>query len=214
MNVSTFNRSCALAVVLASVSAMPVWPGDPEPLPPVFVPPPTGGVVDPVFVPERPETAKRPGRASSDATASIVAEIDAARRFCQSMPAEEYIIDCLGDALQTIASGISPSGDYAEARAVLGDTAQKLRALARSNASRELPTGRVRVPTASGRGSASPLTPVARETLPQTNAAAVAILEEAETVLLRSAANSEARKVHYQQIAAAVGSNKVLLRSA
>jgi hypothetical protein len=39
------------------------------------------------------------------------------------------------------------------------------------------------------------------------------IVAEAETILLRSASSDATRAIHYQRIAAAVGSNKVLLRS-
>jgi hypothetical protein len=39
------------------------------------------------------------------------------------------------------------------------------------------------------------------------------IVTETETLLLRSTEASNARKVHYSRIAAAVDSNKVLLRS-
>ena len=40
------------------------------------------------------------------------------------------------------------------------------------------------------------------------------VVQQAETKLLRSSENSEKRFQHYQQVATAVGSTKVLLRSA
>ena len=48
----------------------------------------------------------------------------------------------------------------------------------------------------------------------EVNQQAAAILEEAETKLLRSAAASDRRLIAYAQMAKAVGSNKTLLRSA
>ena len=48
----------------------------------------------------------------------------------------------------------------------------------------------------------------------QVTARAEAILQETETLLLRSATGTAARTLAYQQIAAAVGSTKLLLRSA
>ncbi|MEO0913869.1 MAG: hypothetical protein AAFY59_12910 [Pseudomonadota bacterium] len=239
MRASTVFRPLCLAVMISAAVPVAVQSGDTPQMPPVFVPPPPGGLVDPVFTPpqqtpgspalapaQKPPTdpalapAQNPaagpvfaGPASPEATQSIVSRINAARDFCRRVPAQEYTIDCLGDALQTIAADIPADGDYGEAKEALADAAQKLRSLATSNASRELPRGTVRVQREGGRSSATPLTPVARETLAQSNAAAVSIIEEAETVLLRSAANSAARRVHYQQIATAVGSTKVLLRS-
>ena len=59
-----------------------------------------------------------------------------------------------------------------------------------------------------------PITPVKPETIVPLRQAAANVLEEAETKLLRSASSDAKRAIHYQKIAAAVGSNKVLLRSA
>lgn len=214
------SRSLSLAIVALCLTVESVSSGTQAP-PPVFPPPATGGVVDPVFIPPIPSPAPPDGAsgggggaaASSAATRIIVAELDAARNFCQQMPSEEYTIDCLGDALQQVAEDLPTSGDYGEARGIIADAASQLRTVARQNASTVLPTGRVAPPSNPDAGSATPLVPVARERLPAANAQALAILEEAETLLLRSAANSAARRVHYERISTAVGSNKVLLRS-
>ena len=140
-------------------------------------------------------------------------KIRSAQEFCRRVPSPEYMIDCLGDALEQIAREMPQTGDYAEAQAAIAQAARKLRALARENASADLPTGVIRSTGSDGRRSNSALTPVRTDTLAQTAAAAVAIIEEAETILLRSAANSAVRRVHYEQIAQVMGSNKVLLRS-
>ena len=58
-----------------------------------------------------------------------------------------------------------------------------------------------------------PLVPVEAASVAAVNAEAVAILEEAETILLRSADTGEQR-TQYSRIADALDSNKVLLRSA
>ena len=218
MTKSGILRPVPSALVVFLVSTVPLQSGSvapPPPPPPVFVTPPTGGVVDPVFVPT-PKPAPAPatsGGASDSATKQIVVELDAARNFCRRMPSPEYTIDCLGDALQSVANDIPADGAYSEARSVVSNAARQLRALAQENASSVLPTGRLRSSSDPSLRSLTPLTPVAREKLDQSRARATAILEEAETLLLRSAANSAARKVHYQRISAAVGSNKKLLRS-
>ena len=58
-----------------------------------------------------------------------------------------------------------------------------------------------------------PIIPVAPEAQAEVNVQADAILSEAATVLLRSADNSPQLQDDYIQIATAVGSTKVLLRS-
>lgn len=186
-----------------------VFSGTVTPPPPQFVPPPVGSV-GPVFVPPIAVTAPD---LNEEVTQAIEKQLLAAHNLCRRLPAEEYTIDCLGDALAQIARQMPATGEYAEARAIIDQTARKLRDLARKNASNDLPRGYLRSPGAEKKKLSSALTPVRTDTLQQTNKAATAILEEAETRLLRSAENSAARKVHYQRIAVAVGSNKVLLRS-
>ncbi|HDR29678.1 hypothetical protein [Rhodovulum sp.] len=104
-----------------------------------------------------------------------------------------------------------PRGDYRDAKNALTQAACDLGTLAAANRDRTQPQIRLRQPS----GETTPaLTPVRPEALASVNAAAAQILEEAETRLLRSAESSARRMVHYQRIAAAVGSAKVLLRSA
>lgn len=177
--------------------------------PPVLVTPPIGADV-PVFL---PPNAVANVSANAETTQAIRFEIQSAQDFCRRVASPEYTVDCLGDALEKIAQDMPQTGDYAEAQVVIAQAASKLRKLARDNASSDLPTGVVQSTGSDGRRSNSALTPVRTDTLAQTNEAAAVILEEAETILLRSAANSDARRVHYEQIAEAVGSNKVLLRS-
>ena len=176
--------------------------------PPVFVPP-NIGVELPIFIPQVPEV-----EFSDEVTEEIARRIEAAASFCASIPAPEYLVDCLGDALGQIARDLPATGDYAEARRAIDLASRKLRKLARDNADPTLPRGVVRGRGENaGRLSSSPLTPVRSDRLAAVNREALAIVEEAETILLRSAEASTLRKVHYQTIAAAFGSNKVLLRS-
>ncbi|MCK0094127.1 hypothetical protein MWU60_00975 [Yoonia sp. F2084L] len=213
MTTFTFKTVLSAAVVmqlnLSGFAHAGTTEGQLPPPPPVFVPPPVG-VDAPVFAPTGTVTSVA---VSAEATDAIRFDIQSAQDFCRRAPSAEYGIDCLGDALEQIARDMPQTGDYAEARGAIEQAARKLRALARENASPDLPTGVIRSTGPDGTQSNSPLTPVRTDTLAQTNAAAIAIIEEAETILLRSAANSAARRVHYEQIAQAVGSNKVLLRS-
>ncbi|GAA0293660.1 hypothetical protein [Rhodovulum strictum] len=161
-----------------------------------------------------PETYPSPsdgprGSVSDGTTGLVIRDIAEARALCSQIQRPEYIVDCLSQSLGSIAAKM-PRGDYQDARNVLAQAARELGALAAANRDREQPRIRLRLPSGE---TTPPLSPVRREALAATNAAAAQILEEAETRLLRSAEGSERRMVHYQRIAAAVGSTKVLLRS-
>lgn len=121
--------------------------------------------------------------------------------------------DCIAENLRKAARELPSRGDYAEARTALNTAVNKIDDVVRKNQDRAQPRVRSRA-TLSGRTvQTPPLVAVKPETVPQVNREVTAILEETETVLLRSARNDEKRAEHYQRIAAAVGSNKVLLRS-
>ncbi len=143
-------------------------------------------------------------------TTKIVEELQKGRDFCEGLAQQEYVIDCMGDSLQKAAEQLPEGGDYQAVKAALEDASIKLAELARQNASQTLTRGLVQ---ANGQQSSRRFTPVASEALAALNAQASAIIDEAQTVLLRSAQNSDRRKIHYQRIAEAVGSNKILLRS-
>ncbi|MEX5729134.1 hypothetical protein Ga0609869_002487 [Rhodovulum iodosum] len=168
----------------------------------VFVPAPVTGPTAPPGVTRATATVQTTDR--------IVREISAARDFCGRLAQKEYVIDCLADQLATVADNIPLRGDYREARRTIDAAARDLRALARGNADPALPRARLRTPTLR---SSRAITPVRSDALSALNDRAAGILQEAETTLLRSAENSERRMVHYQRIADAVGSTKVLLRS-
>ncbi len=222
MTTSTFGRMIAAGAALV---AAPAFAGhEPvDPSGPIFVPPQyqQGGAMDldpapgtgagPVFV--APTGAVLSGAASILTTDRIVSEISAAAQFCGSLAETSYLVDCLGERLEVIGEAL-PDGDYAEARKAIAAAGKKLEALARANRDPEQPRGRA-VSTGPDRQATSrPLTPVRPAAQAAVNRQALAILEEAETVLLRSAENSTRRMAHYQRISEAIGSNKVLLRSA
>ena len=99
---------------------------------------------------------------------------------------------------------------YGDARRIFRDTADQLRAITQSNLDPNRPRARMQ----SHDGTLRSARPLAAAQQRQALSQAAAVLAEAETQLLRSAGVSSRRAVQYQQIAAALGSNKVLLRSA
>lgn len=147
---------------------------------------------------------------NDETTQRILDEIRAGSAFCKALVRQEYVIDCLSDRLQSVADGLSAVGEYSEVRAALEDAAQRLHALALDNASQDLAQQVLR---AGGRRSSRPLTAVATEALGSANAAAAAIIEGAELVLLRSSSGSARRAEAFTQVAQVVNSTKVLLRS-
>lgn len=154
-----------------------------------------------------------PVAASTARTTLIVQGLDDSNDICAFM-SEEYRIGCFAATYRDLAEDIPANGDYAEAREVLLDTARKLDNLVRDNLDRQKPPLQARIRSGDGRSEpTSPMRAVQADRAPQLNQQASNIVAEAETVLLRSASSDATRAIHFQRIAAAVGSNKVLLRS-
>lgn len=133
-----------------------------------------------------------------------------AHKFCSQLD-QAYQADCLAERIEGVADQIPKDSDYADAQAALKSASDKINALARANRDTSLPRGNASV--GGTQATSRPLTPVATTSLASVNSQAAAILQETETLLLRSASTSQSKQIHYQRIADALGSNKVLLRS-
>ena len=150
---------------------------------------------------------------SEPQTRLIVSQLNQIQQICEFM-GDEYRIACFATTYRELAQDIPANGDYAETREVLLDTARKLDSIVRSNIDRSKPALTARLRNPSGQAVATPpMRAVQEPRAAQLNQQAANIVEEAETVLLRSASSDATRAIHFQRIAAAVGSNKVLLRS-
>lgn len=146
-------------------------------------------------------------------TTKIVNKLNQIQQICEFM-GDEYKIACFATTYRQLANEVPANGDYAETRQVLLDTARKLDTLMRENLDRQKPPLRARLETETGEVVATrPMRAVQSQISPQLNQQASSIVAEAETILLRSASADSTRAIHFQRIAAAVGSNKVLLRS-
>lgn len=159
-------------------------------------------------------TPSGPAVAVSNArTTQIVNQLNQIQNICEFM-GDEYRVSCFATTYRDLADEIPANGDYEEAREVLLDTARKLDSLVRSNLDRQKPALSARIRTEGGQSRPTPpMRAVQATRAAELNRQASTIVAEAETVLLRSASSDAARAIHYQRIAAAVGSNKVLLRS-
>ena len=153
-----------------------------------------------------------PVPATEAQTTQIVRQLGQIQQICEFM-GDEYRIACFAQTYRQLAEDIPANGDYAESREVLLETARKLDNLVRNNIDRSKPALQARIDTDRGQVQTPPMRAVQAPRAPQLNRQASNIVEEAETQLLRSASSDASRAIHYQRIAAAVGSNKVLLRS-
>lgn len=176
-----------------------------------------GGGRDETDAPDDGPRVQNPGTpvvVSEAQTTQVVNQLDQIQAICEFM-ADEYRVACFATTYRELAKDIPANGDYAEVKKALNDAAQKLDTLSRSNRDRAKPALRARLSTGTGRTvSTPPIAAVRADRAPQINRQASDIVADAETVLLRSASSDARRAIHYQRIAAAVGSNKVLLRSA
>lgn len=143
-------------------------------------------------------------------TSSIVKNINGARAECGSYD-PVYRIDCLRQRLADIAQRIPSGPAYSEARQIISRASSKLGRIQAGITDGKAPRQRSR---ANPRLKQAKIYAAAkREKLSKAMAQARQVIEEAETQLLRAAENSDKRAGHYQQIAAALDSTKVLLRS-
>ena len=151
---------------------------------------------------------------SRAATGSITGAIGDSYDFCSGQVPDQYVVDCLGDQLETIAGSMANTGEYREARRILRDTGRKMRKLAKANRAAGAPRARVQGKVKGRKLVSRPLTAVAAPRIKSVKRQAAVLLEEAETQLLRSAQSSDRRLIAYAQMSKAIGSTKKLLRSA
>lgn len=155
-----------------------------------------------------PGTPKDAVGVSPAATAALVAMLADGTKQCARLKDPALNLDCLSYEYWLAAQNLSWKSGYGSARVALLRAADQLHSLARENADPSRPDVRV---TLGGKPSQRKLTPV--RMTPQVAAKAAAIVEETKLVLLRSSEGSEQRRTAYVQVAAIVGSTKVLLRS-
>lgn len=192
---------------------------------PVFVPPVGDygakspvGAGQTVFVPpislSRSANAPVAAPALSDAAAQRISERFAqASTFCASLPQKEYIVDCFAYEYWEIAGELSDDGAEGEVKQVIETAARKLDTVVRRNRTTALPPARARRGGSAPKVTNRPLQPVAPAALPQAAAQAADVIQEAQTVLLRSSENSDRRRAQFQKAVASMETGTILLRS-
>jgi hypothetical protein len=138
-------------------------------------------------------------------TTMIVERLRQIWRECEAQTAQEYHIDCLSEGYVRAAAIIPQDEVFGASRSVILQAAARLDSVTRQNQAAALPT-------VTTQGRTRPLRPIDPARRAAANAAALQIIEETRTVLLRSARTAPQRAA-FQQIAEAVDSSKVLMRS-
>lgn len=160
---------------------------------------------------ESTPVSNKPVPVSETVTVDVVSQLSNATQACQALTVV-YRTDCLANELEALVEALPVEGEYEEARKALSNASQELSALSRQNRDNNQPRLKVTV-MADPQTVRRPVAAVQQETVEQTNAKALAVLEDTTTVLLRSAEGNSGVAVHYQRIAQALDSTKLLLRS-
>ena len=124
-----------------------------------------------------------------------------------------YRIDCLRATYVRLANQIPGTGDYAAVQDALFAAARKLDTIVKANVDPALPTIRPRLQGKGGGRHIQPIRAVAKDKLRAANAQAAKVVKETGLLILRSGDRPPKRTLHFQQVAAAVGDNLILLRS-
>ncbi|MCA0872593.1 hypothetical protein LCL97_17300 [Seohaeicola saemankumensis] len=174
----------------------------------------------PTFIPPaaKPGGSSTPGTTTptpAQTTTAVVNTLNSATRYCAAIKQTTYAIDCLAERLDNVNRRMAGVEGYEEVRAALNEASRGLNRIARENRSATEPPAifEQRKSDGSKVRTSRPLVPVDAARLDSAVAQALAVIEDTETVLLRSAESSAERAAQFQRIAQAVGSNKVLLRS-
>lgn len=150
---------------------------------------------------------------SAAVTNAVVTELKAATAFCGRIKKREYVIDCLAYEHARIAAALPKTGEYAAVKKAVTQSATGLERVVRQNRSRTLPAGPIVQGGSKPRRTARALRPVATEALPKAAAQATQIIQESQTVLIRSTENSQERRRQFQRIVSAMDTGTILLRS-
>ena len=152
---------------------------------------------------------------SADATDEVSQRIAIANEICSWFPLDVRV-DCIADRFLAIAQTIPADGEYAPVRAALEEAAADLRGISNKYSGQSATAKRFQAPHPQDGSPVKTSRLTFVEPSLQQNAfqEALQVVDELETKLLRSSENSRKRQVHYQEISAAIGSTKLLLRSA
>ncbi|MBN8632094.1 MAG: hypothetical protein J0L76_14720 [Rhodobacterales bacterium] len=151
---------------------------------------------------------------NTNVTKSIVKILQGADRTCDARIDLRYRIDCLRLYYLKVAQNLPDSGDYLPVKNAMLDAAAKLDAIVRKYEDVDAPPLRLRE---GHKPMAKRLPPVraVKEGFAEVAAAEAAdVVKETELIIIRSGGDPARRTQHYNEVAAAVEENLVILRSA
>lgn len=136
--------------------------------------------------------------------------LERATKFCESLPATEYTIDCLAYEYWEIQKQLPDYGEMSDVKKVLAETSMNLRKLAADNPSPSKRPARV---SQGSRTFNRALVPVDRNKLPALKREAATIINNGATLLIRASGDSNRKRAQYQQIAKSMQTGAIMLRS-
>ena len=145
-------------------------------------------------------------------TAAITDALEEIARRCALLP-EEYRIDCLGKGYTQLATDIPEIADYQPVKEEMARAGRRLQAIALKNLDRSKPERKLPKTPEDTRNYEWASKPVMIDKIVEATKEAVMVIEETQTRLLRSAENSQRRRVHYQRVSRSLGSSRRILRS-
>lgn len=136
--------------------------------------------------------------------------------YCRTSAKPDYAVDCLSERLEFAAASLGNYGWQRDVKAALRASARSLNAVTAKYADPARPPVTLRSGASAPRPivSSRPIQPVAPENLTRATTVAANVIEETEFTLLRSAETGGANALAFAQVAAVIGSAKVLLRAA
>lgn len=154
--------------------------------------------------------ASTPAPLSDARTAKIVGVINDGMDLCEHLP-WDYRLDCLYHVIDRAAKATPAGVDYEPVKKALEKAAKRLDRVRRKHAA---PDGDAKAFRAADGTTTPPLMPVRREDRAAVIRETDAILEETQTILLRSAGDDAEELEQFTRVVQAVDSTKLLLRSA
>ncbi|MBL9048783.1 MAG: hypothetical protein JNK19_01560 [Tabrizicola sp.] len=125
-----------------------------------------------------------------------------------------YRIDCLRIYYLKVADRLPDTGDYVPVKKAMLDAAAKLEAIVEANLDERTPPIRPREGHKPAAKRMPLVRPVKEELAEIAAAEAARVVEETELIIIRSGGDPARRTPHYNEVAAAVEENLVILRSA
>lgn len=201
-------KICFAAFLVLSFLSGPVFAQSDEGQ--AFEPPPTpeGGEIGQGYRKSSPVVKDLNPQTTNDITALI----DASSQVCLAVP-DVYQIGCLITFYRKAVAETPTTGPYAEIHQILTETLADLEDVAKKYRDPGQPAIRASVETGDGLVSSGRIRAIKPESVATAKVEALRIVAQTETRLLRSAEFSSGGQNEFARIAAAVESNKVLLRS-